>query len=362
MTAHDPVADLVFAPGTWTAVAGPRSWLLAEASPEDPAVARWWRLIRDAASSDEVLNTLGTTPAAYAFVHRDGDTTRAVVRGAAEAVLHLTDGSLVTIASGADRRVSGALQGFRLSARDQTGSAEASVPLAVGVVPASALGTPMPKPETTSVGFYTQIIAELPWTKRLLGEHSVEDEPVRVTVPDSPVYEPEDVDAEATRRRTWSPRSANGSVTVSAVHCPGEHPNPPEAESCRVCGSPIPDRRVSTVPRPPLGELMLSTDPEPLRLERDVVLGRSPGDTDLPAGRRPDIVRVSDPEVSREHVEIRLDGWQVLVVDLGSRNGTYVAPPAREPELLPPHTPIAISLGTVVHLSEAVSFELRAVR
>ena len=93
-----------------------------------------------------------------------------------------------------------------------------------------------------------------------------------------------------------------------------------------------------------------------------MVLGRGLGETELTAGRRPDIIRVSDPEVSREHVEIRLDGWQVLVVDLGSSNGTYVALPAREPELLPPHTPTVINPGTVVYLSEAVSFELRAVR
>ena len=245
MTAHDPVADLVFAPGAWTAVAGPRSWLLVQTSPDDPAVARCWRLIRDAASSDEVLNSLVMTRAAYAFVHRDGDAARAVVRGAAEVALHIADGSLVTIASDADRRVPGGLQGFRLSAREQTGSVEASLPLAVGVVQASAIGTPMPKPkpETTSVGFYTQIIAELPWTKRLLGEHGGDEEAVRVTAPDPQVYESEeyeseDDDAEKTRRRTWSP-------VLRTAPSPSRQSTVPRSTRTR----PRPNRAASADPR-----------------------------------------------------------------------------------------------------------------
>ena len=62
-------------------------------------------------------------------------------------------------------------------------------------------------------------------------------------------------------------------------------------------------------------------------LDQDYLFGRSPeADPGVTAGRlRP--VRLSDDSgaLSRVHAEIRVEGWDVVLVDRGSANGTFVA-------------------------------------
>ncbi len=86
---------------------------------------------------------------------------------------------------------------------------------------------------------------------------------------------------------------------------------------------------------------------EPLRIGRAPAL-EAPG-----AGRT---VTVSNPtrEVSRTHVEVRPDGPGVVVVDLGSANGTVVSTPGQEPVRLEPHVPYVLVPGAVVALSADV--------
>lgn len=118
-----------------------------------------------------------------------------------------------------------------------------------------------------------------------------------------------------------------------------------------MCRAPVTDREAVEVNRPRLGVLRLSTDPEPIGLERGVVLGREPAgqvDVDRIALRRPDI--------SANHVEVRIAGWQVLVVDLGSRNGTVVVRPDGGTVELTPHVPVELCHGTEVVLSDEISF------
>jgi hypothetical protein len=145
--------------------------------------------------------------------------------------------------------------------------------------------------------------------------------------------------------------------TVHAVHCPNGHLNPAHASSCRVCGAHVLDEAPITVPRPVLGALRLSTG-DVIPLDRGVLLGRNPkgGSAGPDADRH--VVRVPSPtgDISRAHTEIRLDGWHVLVVDLNSTNGTVVVLPGRAPERLRPNEPRPIEPGTVVVLSDEVSF------
>ena len=70
------------------------------------------------------------------------------------------------------------------------------------------------------------------------------------------------------------------------------------------------------------------------------------------------MVKLASPgnDISRTHVEVRLDGWHVLVVDLGSTNGTVVSLPGRQPQLLRAHDPLAVEPGTVVSLADEMSF------
>lgn len=146
--------------------------------------------------------------------------------------------------------------------------------------------------------------------------------------------------------------------TVKAVECEAGHLSPPQLESCRVCGAPLSPQNAFTAPRPVLGAIRLSTG-DVVTLDRNVVMGRAPQShaTDN-AAERPHVVKLASPEndISRNHLEIRLEDWHVLVVDLDSVNGTVVTLPNREPQRLRPNDALAIEPGTLVTLADEVSF------
>jgi hypothetical protein len=76
------------------------------------------------------------------------------------------------------------------------------------------------------------------------------------------------------------------------------------------------------------------------------------------AATQPHVVKLASPEndISRNHLEIRLDGWHVLVVDLDSVNGTVVTLPGQAPQRLRPNNGVAIEPGTLVTLADEISF------
>ncbi|OLR89798.1 FHA domain-containing protein [Actinokineospora bangkokensis] len=111
---------------------------------------------------------------------------------------------------------------------------------------------------------------------------------------------------------------------VLAVRCSQSHLNPPEARQCRACQGPIAEQEIEEVPRPVLGALRFSTG-DLIPLDRGVVIGRAPDASATAQGVR-HVLKVPGDDISRTHAEVRLDGWRVLVVDLGSRNGTSVTP------------------------------------
>ncbi len=144
---------------------------------------------------------------------------------------------------------------------------------------------------------------------------------------------------------------------VHAVRCPSQHPNPAHADVCRVCGAAISDQAAVSVPRPILGRLRLSTGDE-VTLDRGVLMGRRPAEGRQQNGERPHLVKLQslDQGVSRTHLEVRLDGWHVLVVDLNSTNGTLITRAGQAPERLRPHQPTMIEPGTLVTLADDVTF------
>jgi hypothetical protein len=151
---------------------------------------------------------------------------------------------------------------------------------------------------------------------------------------------------------------------VLAVLCPAGHPSPPHAGSCRTCGREIPPQQPFPTPRPSLGVLRISTGGS-VPLDRGVLLGRAPRvNEELPANQRPHLVRVGgvDRDISRNHAEIVLEGWHVLVRDLGSTNGTTVTLPGQEPVRLRPTEDQGIEPGTVVTLADEVelTYEVEA--
>lgn len=147
------------------------------------------------------------------------------------------------------------------------------------------------------------------------------------------------------------------SPVVLAVICPAGHHSSPHASACRVCGRDIPTQQPFQTPRPQLGTLAVSTGGV-VPLDRGILLGRAPKvNADLPPSSRPHLVRLAsaDNDISRNHAEIILEGWHVLVRDLGSTNGTTVTLPGQEPVRLRPTEDFGIEPGAILTLADEVS-------
>ncbi|MEV7009069.1 FHA domain-containing protein [Streptosporangium sp. NPDC051022] len=141
---------------------------------------------------------------------------------------------------------------------------------------------------------------------------------------------------------------------VYGVDCKNDHFNDPRVPYCAVCGIALVQRTLVPYkgPRPPLGVLLLD-DGMTLRLDTDYLVGRDPERAPEVADGsvRPAKVTSPDGSVSRRHLRVALDGWDVNLVDLGSVNGTQIQPPG-DPNFydIPPNEPVAILPGTTVRI------------
>lgn len=148
---------------------------------------------------------------------------------------------------------------------------------------------------------------------------------------------------------------------VSAVNCPRGHPNPTHNDRCRACGGAIVDRVPLMIARPSLGRLRFA-DGSTAELDRHLLIGRNPS-TDLQVnGEATGVVRLADPDsvLSRTHVAIQLDGWQVQVIDRDSMNHTYVEIPGRPPFQIRPGEPYPVPPGSTIRLGDEIGFVFEA--
>jgi hypothetical protein len=141
---------------------------------------------------------------------------------------------------------------------------------------------------------------------------------------------------------------------IQGVYCKNGHFDDPEALFCAVCGISMNQQTLINRPgtRPPLGVLLLD-DGSVFQLDRDYVVGREPGLDPSVASGRSRALRIADDSgiVSRVHAKVALDGWRVLVTDLGSANGTRVRQPKNGGEqVLAPHQPFVLTTGSQVDL------------
>jgi hypothetical protein len=149
---------------------------------------------------------------------------------------------------------------------------------------------------------------------------------------------------------TGTNRPARESL-VEAKLCPEGHPNPPVVASCAVCGQFLTPGGASIVhvPRPSLGHLELD-DGTIVELDHELLVGRNPDGDESPerTGLRP--VKVVGDKVSRSHLEVRFQGWDVLVADCGSTNGTFVVPhPGGQVSTLEPGRAQLLEPGATVY-------------
>lgn len=114
---------------------------------------------------------------------------------------------------------------------------------------------------------------------------------------------------------------------VRGVYCKNRHFNDPRQLFCAVCGINMVQQTPVLVngPRPPLGVVVLD-DGSVFQLDRPYLLGRDPdADERVLHGdfRSLPIIDRSN-QVSRVHARLELRGWDVVLVDNNSTNGTFV--------------------------------------
>jgi ribosomal protein L40E len=145
-----------------------------------------------------------------------------------------------------------------------------------------------------------------------------------------------------------APAQAAGQRTARSLVCfECSKPNPPEARSCRCCGVPIGDGNgeLRVVAVPEVGLLRFSGG-RVEALDSDLVIGRHPGKNE--ARQRAVTHAEDDRTVSRRHIEVRLDGWDVVVVNLRKEGGTSVESVRGGFEELPAGTPRKLVPGDTV--------------
>ncbi|MEM9562377.1 MAG: FHA domain-containing protein [Actinomycetota bacterium] len=154
---------------------------------------------------------------------------------------------------------------------------------------------------------------------------------------------------------------------VMGIRCIRDHFNNPKAGYCQVCGISMVHltHRLEPGPRPTLGFVVFA-DGATYAVDRPYLIGRSPK-PGLDSGMTPLATQDATQSVSREHGELRLDGWDVLYVDLGSTNGSYLwSPQAQTWTPLRPNEPMmlasgmSISVGRMTFVFQGASKEVGA--
>lgn len=137
--------------------------------------------------------------------------------------------------------------------------------------------------------------------------------------------------------------------TVNGVLCPRGHANSPVADRCMLCREKLVDRSVRHVERPVLGQLRLPSG-EVIAIDRPIVIGRKPVATELIGGEVPLPLTIDDDVVTRNHAQILIEEWHVLIVDLDSTNQTMITIPGQAPRVVAPNDPCVILPGTEIDL------------
>jgi hypothetical protein len=149
----------------------------------------------------------------------------------------------------------------------------------------------------------------------------------------------------------------SGAPLVQAAICLSGHPNPPYADRCPLCGAEVPPQTPQPVPRPVLG-ILRSPDGTSAPIDRPILVGRAPVLRD-DLSEVPALMRVPSPgqDISRTHLLVTPDDWEILLTDLHSTNGTVIVRPAPVPDRLrlQPGQPLGVTVGTVVELGDGVT-------
>lgn len=155
---------------------------------------------------------------------------------------------------------------------------------------------------------------------------------------------------------------ATGPLVLSTL-CASGHVNAPGTTACTTCGAPVDDRSAAQRRRPEVAVVVLPSG-ERVPLGRGVVLGRRPRSRRVEDGRVPRLVTVESPseDISRSHLELRVDDWNLVAVDLSSTNGTLLLREGSAPQRLRPEAATILQLGDRLDLGDGVVVAIEPAR
>jgi hypothetical protein len=154
--------------------------------------------------------------------------------------------------------------------------------------------------------------------------------------------------------------AAVGPLVLARV-CGRGHANPPTHAECALCRSPLPADAVQ-VARPRLGRMRVSTG-ELVDLDQSLVIGRQPSVSRVQGGGMPRLVQVASPsgDISRSHVEVRLEGWHVMLCDLKATNGTVLVREGQQPRRLAQNEMAILLDGDIAEIGDDVSLRFEEI-
>jgi FHA domain len=154
--------------------------------------------------------------------------------------------------------------------------------------------------------------------------------------------------------------AATGPLVLARL-CPRDHANPPTSATCAACGAGLLPDAVQ-VARPRLGRMRISTG-DVVDLDQSLVIGRQPSVSRVQGGVMPRLVQVASPggDISRSHVEVRLEGWHVMLCDLKATNGTVLVREGQPPRRLAQNEMAILLDGDIAELGDNISLRFEEI-
>lgn len=349
-----------YTPGSWLVLAGANSVVVLEKLPEtlEGRVAELWESTLGHGSPDALfafLSQAGLTQVEHlgAFF-LDEDRLHGIARGDVRVVDEETH-DIVLEGSGAltwreqQLDVHGTYR-VTLAAMDPTAQ---TLPLVVGAATVSSLVVTADDVHVAQFTDDREADAEVELLDEPVGEPDIPtDEPAESPVEAMGFVPPviADFDQEPDRDSDIEEPVSDGEA---------DQPEGQEAVEGESAQSEEPTAEADDYFRPaPVLASVASNQDHRVDLDVDVIVGRSPDPAHGSQGAF--LMRVVSPsnDISRSHLKVAQEGWDIVVRDLNSTNGTMIKPPGAKEFELHNGESTNVEVGTILDLGDGVSLRI----
>jgi hypothetical protein len=234
--------------------------------------------------------------------------------------------------------------------------------------PASAPRVAVPQPEPRPLGQVPGLI-DSSTVHTVAGDETLLPEDSELSQSRPEATGAEDVSSTVGSDPLWGAtviRPVDGAAGAPAAPAPGDHDGATislaQARALRAGRAAAEQAPSSTTPplappRPPApGRIRVSTG-QVLLLDRTVVIGRRPRSTRVSGTDLPHLVAVDSPQqdISRSHVELRVEGESIVATDLRTTNGTTLLRAGSDPVRLHPGEATVVIAGDVLDLGDGIT-------